>query len=231
MDARGVMGMVACCMLVGRQCGRGQVRHPRPPPARLAAIRFLIGLPVVALACRGLGDSLRVGRPLWRLLGLHAVLTAVQITTFNWGVNLSEAGRSSVFINIHPLVVAPLAWLFLGERLGGRGLFGLGSSVLGVLILLAEPLRRGGGLMGDPIVLGSGVIFGVQTIAQKKTFPLIPPPRSCSPSRSWRSRWSSSRASRSRVRIGYHFTRGALWACCTRGWGSRGSASRSGSSC
>ena len=29
--------------------------------------------------------------------------------------------------------------------------------------------------MGDLIVLGSGVIFGVQTIAQKKTFPLIPP--------------------------------------------------------
>ena len=135
-----------------------------------------LGLPVVALVCRGLGDSPWVGRPLWRLIGLHAVLTAVQITMFNWGVNLSEAGRSSVFINIHPLVVAPLAWLLLDERLGVRGLFGLGASVLGVLILLAEPLRRGGGLMGDLIVLGSGVVFGVQTIAQKKTFPLIAPP-------------------------------------------------------
>jgi drug/metabolite transporter (DMT)-like permease len=29
--------------------------------------------------------------------------------------------------------------------------------------------------MGDLIVLGSGVVFGVQTIAQKKTFPLIAP--------------------------------------------------------
>ena len=175
MDARGVMGMVACCALWGGNAVAVKFATPDLPPLGCAAIRFLIGLPVVALVCRGLGDSPWVGRPLWRLLGLHAVLTAVQITMFNWGVNLSEAGRSSVFINIHPLVVAPLAWLFLGERLGARGLFGLGSSVLGVLILLAEPLRRGGGLMGDLIVLGSGVVFGVQTIAQKKTFPLIPP--------------------------------------------------------
>jgi len=29
--------------------------------------------------------------------------------------------------------------------------------------------------MGDLVVLGSGVIFGVQTIAQKKSFPWIPP--------------------------------------------------------
>ena len=176
MDARGMMGMVACCLLWGGNAVAVKFATPDLPPLGCAAIRFLIGLPVVALVCRGLGESPWVGRPLWRLVGLHAVLTAVQITMFNWGVNLSEAGRSSVFINVHPLVVAPLAWLFLDERLGVRGLFGLGASVLGVLILLAEPLRRGGGLMGDLIVLGSGVVFGVQTIAQKKTFPLIAPP-------------------------------------------------------
>jgi drug/metabolite transporter (DMT)-like permease len=175
MDAAGVAAAVFCCFLWGGNAVAVKFAIPGLPPFGCAAIRFLLALPLLALICRGAGQAFWVRRSLWGLLGLHAALTAIQIGTFNWGTSHSEAGRSSVFINIHPLVVAPLAWLLLGERLGARGVLGLASAVGGVVVLLAEPLRRGGGLAGDLVVLGSGVVFGFQTIAQKKTFPHIPP--------------------------------------------------------
>jgi O-acetylserine/cysteine efflux transporter len=101
-------------------------------------------------------------------------MAALQFGTFNWGTSLSEAGRSSVFINVHSLVVAPLALLILGEHLGTRGWLGLGSAALGVGTILSKQLWLGGGLMGDLVVIVSAVIFAVQTIAQKLTFPRIP---------------------------------------------------------
>jgi len=42
-------------------------------------------------------------------------------------------------------------------------------------VMLAGPLTAGGGLAGDLVVLASGAIFGLQSIAQKKTFPIVPP--------------------------------------------------------
>ena len=175
LDAAGVAAAAFCCLLWGGNAVAVKYAVPDLPPIGCASVRFLIGLPVVALLCRSTGQALRVARPLWGLLLAHGALSAVQIGSFNWGTSQSEAGRSSVFINIHPLVVAPLAWLLLGERLGPRGLAGLASAVAGVVTLLAEPIRKGGGLVGDAVVLASGVVFGLQTIAQKKTFPLIPP--------------------------------------------------------
>ncbi len=176
-DAAGLSAATLCCLLWGGNAvavkyaiGAGAL-----PPIGAAGFRFLISLPVVAFVCRRVGAPWRVDRRLWWLLAIHAVLTAVQIGSFNWGTSRSEAGRSSVFINIHPLVVAPLAWLLLGERLGWRGLLGLASAASGVAVMLARPLMLGGGLAGDLVVLASGIVFGIQSIAQKKTFPLIPP--------------------------------------------------------
>ncbi len=42
--------------------------------------------------------------------------------------------------------------------------------------MLSSSFRAGSGFLGgDVVVLTSGLIFAIQTIAQKKTFPLIPP--------------------------------------------------------
>lgn len=175
LDAPGLTGAIACCMLWGGNAVAVKAAIPDLPPLGCAGLRFLLALPIVALVWRASRAPFRVAPGSWWMIPAHAAITVLQIGTYNWGTSHSEAGRSSVFINIHPLVVAPLAWLVLGERLGLRGLMGLGSAVAGVVVLLAEPLSTGGGLAGDLVVLGSGLIFGVQTIAQKKTFPLIPP--------------------------------------------------------
>jgi drug/metabolite transporter (DMT)-like permease len=181
MDAAGVFGAVICCALWGGNAVAAKycIADGALPPIGGAALRFLVSLPVVALVC--FQGKARLWPDLWRpgngwLLLLHGGLTAVQIGTFNWGTSQSEAGRSSIFINIHSLIVAPLAWWVLGEHLGSRGLVGLGSAALGVGIILADKLMGGGGggVLGDVVVLVSAVVFAVQTIAQKLTFPRIP---------------------------------------------------------
>jgi drug/metabolite transporter (DMT)-like permease len=175
LGATGVAGAVLCCALWGGNAVAVKFSVPDLPPFGCAGLRFLISLPVIAVVCRGLGQTLRISRPFWGLVGMHAVLTVLQIGTYNWGTSHSLAGRASVFINVHPLVVAPLAWGLLGERLGIRALVGLGAAALGVLILLSSSLQVGGSLAGDLVVLASGTIFGIQTIAQKKAFRRISP--------------------------------------------------------
>jgi drug/metabolite transporter (DMT)-like permease len=180
-DAAGLSAATLCCLLWGGNAVavKYAISDAGLPPLGGAGFRFLISLPVVAFVCWKVGANWRVERRYWWLLGVHGILTAVQIGSYNWGTSLSEAGRSSVFINIHPLIVAPLAWLVLGERLGGRGILGLLAAASGVVVMLARPFMLGGGmtggLVGDLVVLASGIIFGVQAIAQKKTFPIIPP--------------------------------------------------------
>jgi len=176
LDLLGVAGMILCCALWGGNSvavkfanGDGAL-----PPLGCAALRFLLSLPIVALVCYRGGAGFSRPRRDWWLLGVHGFLTALQIGTYNWGTSHSEAGRSSVFINVHPLVTVALAWLLLGEHLGTRGLLGLGAAVLGVAVILARQFTVGGGLDGDLVVLFSGLVFAVQTIAQKLTFSRIP---------------------------------------------------------
>jgi len=180
LDAVGIAGAILCCALWGGNAVAVKFAVGDIPPLACAGFRFLIGLPVVGLICLRSRQPLWVAPSLVWLVLVHALFAVAQIGTFNVGTNLSLAGRASVLINIHPLVVAPLAALFLHERLGPRGWIGLISAALGVGLLLGSNYFAQGGvvgpeLLGDLIVFLSGAIFGVQTIVQKKTFPLIPP--------------------------------------------------------
>jgi drug/metabolite transporter (DMT)-like permease len=171
----GATAMILCCALWGGNTVAVKAAVPALPAFGCAGFRFLLSLPIVAAICWRAGQGLWVSRSLFGLLTLHALMTVLQIGTFNWGTSHSLAGRSSVFINIHPLVVAPLAWICFGERFGRRGWLGLAAAALGVFAMVFEKLRPGGDLRGDLVVIGSGVVFGLQTIAQKATFPKIPP--------------------------------------------------------
>ena len=175
LEPAGVAVAVFCCALWGGNsvATKYAIADHALPPLGGAALRFIAALPVVAWVCFRGGSGFGVPRRHWPLLVLNAAMTALQITTFNWGTSHSDAGRSSVFINVHPLVTAPLAWLVLGEHLGTRGLAGLLTAAAGVAVILARKFG-GAGLEGDLVILVSAVVFGVQTVVQKLTLPKIP---------------------------------------------------------
>ncbi len=176
LDAHGVFTMVGICALWGGNAVAVKYAVPDLPPLGAAAIRFALSLPILAIVCRLVGQKLWVDRSLWGLVAFNGLLAALQIGSFTWGTSHSAAGRSSIFINVHPLIVAPLAWIFLGEWMGRRGVCGLIAAAIGVAMVLSSSFRGGGEyLVGDLVVLGSGIVFAIQTIVQKKTFPHIAP--------------------------------------------------------
>lgn len=176
LDLPGVLIMIVCCAFWGGNAVAVKFATPSLPPFAVAGFRFILSLPVLAVVCRAVGSPLLADRRHWRLLMGHALITVVQIGTFNWGATHSAAGRSSIFINVHPLIVAPLAWSILGEKLGWRCLAGLGFAAVGVALVLSSSFGgRDHYLGGDLVVLASGAIFAVQTIWQKLTFDRIAP--------------------------------------------------------
>ena len=140
LDPAGVAVAVFCCVLWGGNsvATKFAIADHALPPLGGATLRFAVSLPVVAWVCYRGGSGFGVPRRHWPLLALNAALAATQIATFNWGTSRSDAGRSSVFINVHPLVTAALAWLVLGEHLGTRGLVGLLTAASGVAVILAR---------------------------------------------------------------------------------------------
>ena len=160
--------VVLCCALWGGNSVAVKFTVAHIPPIGCAGIRFFLSVGLIALWCRIEGTSLRLTRQqIWPVVN-NAFLLFVQMAAFNWGTQHTHAGRASVFINVHPFVVAPLAWLLLGEPIGWRGVVGFVLAGGGVAMLFDQPgYTSGASLVGDLAVLVSGGLIGVMMTYQK----------------------------------------------------------------
>jgi len=167
-DALGVAVSLFCCLLWAGNSVAIKFTVPEIPAFGCAALRFTVALPIIGALCRAAGDGVRVGRRYWSLLLVGGLFNFAQIGSFTLGTSWTNAGRATTLINIHPLVVAPLGVLLLGERLSWRALVGSLLAVSGVVAMLTESLDLERGLMaGDLLVLSSGVLLGVYIVYQK----------------------------------------------------------------
>jgi drug/metabolite transporter (DMT)-like permease len=103
---------------------------------------------VVSIISMGIGSTLMLGAGLvtqglpkisltsWGIIVLMAVLnTAFAFTAWNYVQANLTAMESSLINSTMVVQVALLAWIFLGEQLTGREIFGLALTILGVLIV------------------------------------------------------------------------------------------------
>jgi len=168
-DLVGAVLVIVCCALWGGNAVAVKLTVSHIPPIGCAGLRFLLSSVVIAVWCRLEGTSLRLAREQIGPIVWNALLLFVQMATFNWGTLHTNAGRSSVFINVHPFVVAPLAWFFIGEPMGWRSLVGLLLAGGGVALLFdPSELTSPASLAGDLSVLVSGALIGVLMIYQKQ---------------------------------------------------------------
>jgi drug/metabolite transporter (DMT)-like permease len=116
-------------------------------PIGLTALSMAIG----SLLLLGVGVWLE-GWPMldlrgWAIVGwLAAVNTAFAFTLYNRTLRVLTAVESSVIVNLLLVMVAAMAWIFLGETLGLREIAGLALATAGVLIVQVVPrlVRRSG---------------------------------------------------------------------------------------
>jgi drug/metabolite transporter (DMT)-like permease len=139
-------------------------------PVEIFGLRLAIGLPflgAVVLAKRvPLAFTRADARPL--LLG-GAILTLhflVQIA----GLVTTTATNTGWIISASPLALAALAFLFLNERIGWRGVAGIATATLGILLLVSRGslsdlrwLRS----TGDWLVLASAHTWALYTVATR----------------------------------------------------------------
>lgn len=112
------------------------VRLADQPPATTAFFRCLYALPV--LAAIAWFEDRRHGRLEKRtvlLAALAGVFFAIDLETWNHGIEGLGAGLATVVSNLQVVVVALFAWVVLGERPSNRLLAAIPIAVLGVVFI------------------------------------------------------------------------------------------------
>jgi drug/metabolite transporter (DMT)-like permease len=152
------------------------------PPTTLAVLRFGLGAAVLLTATALVKpELLRLDR---RSLRFVAVLGAIIFTlfplSFNVGLQFISASRGALMIATMPIWSILLARWIVGERLSTRQVLGVGLSVCGIVIVVAEHglvLDAGGrALLGDALLLLTafwGALYGaLGKRALKRVHPL-----------------------------------------------------------
>jgi drug/metabolite transporter (DMT)-like permease len=138
------------------------------PPVAMAGARFLLGALTVAVGALLSGISLRVPTARWIGLAGLGLLFCVQIGLLNVGTHLTNASRSTVLICTYPFFTAFFAhFLIPGDRLSASKVTGLLLSFAGVVLIFAESLGTGY-LLGDALVLISGMLLGLRQVVIKR---------------------------------------------------------------
>jgi drug/metabolite transporter (DMT)-like permease len=125
--------------VLGRSVNRGGALSP------LAVTVLSMGVGSIALLVTGVVAQ---GLPAvsgsgWLIVAWLAVVnTAVAFTLWNLTLRTLPAVDSSVINNTMLIQIAILAWLFLGEGLGGKEITGLTLASLGVLVVQLRGLPR-----------------------------------------------------------------------------------------
>ena len=139
------------------------------PPLAMAGIRFVIGALVVWIAARCTHIPIRLQAIERRgVVGLAAVFV-LQIFLLNQGTHFTTASRSTVLICTFPFFTALFAHFFIpGDRLSLEKTVGLVLSFVGVVLIFAESLALKGHMLGDVLVLLSGVLLGLRQVVIKR---------------------------------------------------------------
>ena len=138
------------------------------PPFTIAAIRF--GVASLLL----FGWARLSNRPLspihWRDIPLILGLALTAVAGYNWlfltGLTLAPASDGAIIVpGLAPVFTLILAGLFLRERLGTRGIIGLGVAAVGLLLVVtptgATDDRR---LLGDVLFITGAAFWGVYSV-------------------------------------------------------------------
>ncbi len=141
------------------------------PPIAMAVARFALGLGVVFVAARWSQTAVTHVKGQWRgLVGLSLLFTA-QILLLNIGTQHTTASRSIVLISAYPFFTAVSAHLLIpGDRLSLRQVMGMMLAFGGIITLFAGSLSFTDTtwLLGDALVLGSGMLLGLRQVVIKR---------------------------------------------------------------
>ncbi|WP_125609988.1 DMT family transporter [Specibacter cremeus] len=145
-------------------------------PLDLTPVRFLLAALVL-----GLYFLVRKRRLLLRprdvpkVLGISLLGYGVYGTMLNLGQTTVPAGTASLLLNTSPVFAFTLGYLVLGERTSRRGLLGMATAVVGVVVITVFGAGNLGFDWNALTILGAALVLAVFLIWQQPVLARIPP--------------------------------------------------------
>lgn len=132
------------------------VRLSPVDPAATAFWRLLLALPATLWLARS-DPAMPARAKLWAMLS--GFLLAGDLVLWNRSIMMTTILEANVLVMVYPLLVSTGAWLFWGERLGGR--IGLGGLIAfaGLIAMTVGPTAGTSNIVGNLLAVGAAVFF------------------------------------------------------------------------
>ena len=139
-------------------------------PVEIFALRLAIGLPFLGAILVLKRVRLRFTREDARPLLLGGAVFTLHFLVQIAGIESTTATNTGWIVSVSPLALAALSFVFLGERIGPRGVAGIAIATAGILLLVSRgDLADLGWLRstGDWLVLASAHTWALYTVATR----------------------------------------------------------------
>jgi drug/metabolite transporter (DMT)-like permease len=142
--------------------------NPVTPPEK-SFWRLVVATIFIYLILRLTGEQLTIRRSSLSRLALYGLITALHFVMYIYSLSFTTAAHTLTLVYTSPVFVAIFSAIFLKEKLEGRRWIGIGIAAVGVAILAGfEPTVSPDMLLGDALALGSGLTYGLYSIAGRR---------------------------------------------------------------
>ena len=159
--------ILVLCMLWGLSFLGTKVLLDVLAPMEILAVRWMLAFLMFALlvALRVIKVDYR-GKPVGKLLAAAALQPCLYSILETWGVKLTTASETSIFIALVPLVVVLMNRLFFKRNVNRKVLFAIVLSFAGVLVcvLFSPDFSAGSKLLGYLILIGAVTVGSGYTV-------------------------------------------------------------------
>ena len=154
MDFRSILMGVSFSFIWSSAFTSAKILVTAASPLMVLSLRFFIsGLLGIALA-RVLGQKIKLNKGEWTVVVIIGISQNAIYLAFNFiAMQWIEASLAAIIASLLPLVVAAVCWIFMGEKIGLKGVLGLTVGFGGVLVIMLDKLSGSSASLGMTLCL------------------------------------------------------------------------------
>ena len=140
------------------------------PPLGALSLRFFISGILALIIAKWLGQNFKLSKKQLKA----TIIFGVCQNTIYLGLNFAalqwiEASLAAIIASSMPLLVALLGWVFLGQRLSGLGVLGLGLGFFGVILIMGFRVNNGMNELDLLYCILGALALSIATLAVRNT--------------------------------------------------------------
>lgn len=148
------------------------VRLSAVGPSATAFWRLTLALPVlwVWMMTEGWGPRRRqLSRSDYARLSVAGLFFAGDLAVWHWSIRFTSVANATLLANFAPIFVALGGWLFFGQRVGISFLFGMGTALLGTVLMVGTSFQVSPQhLLGDALGLITALFYAGYILSVKR---------------------------------------------------------------